>query len=494
MDSLFQEVMQLLTFESVLFAALGVFIGIVIGALPGLSVNLALSLMIPITYAMNFNGAIMMLLGVFVGGVYGGSISAILISTPGTPAAAATVLDGYAMAQNGKGGTALAIATVGSFFGGMIGVIALIFVAPLLGRFGLKFGSAEVFSLMFFGISVVVSLSEQDMLKSLIAAVIGLILGLVGVDVLTGVTRFTFGNMHLYSGISSVALMIGLFAMSVMFQESGQMTYGSKVAAKLGLAEVKEALLVLKRNLFLAIRSGLLGTFIGVVPGPGSTAAAFVAYNDAKTSSKNQEGFGKGDESGVLAPETANNGVNGGALIPLLTLGIPGDTGTALLLGAFILHGMTPGPLFFTEHTDIVYFVFAGMVIIFLMQVIMGLSLAKIFIKVLEVPKTVLIPLVIVLCFIGAYAANESILDVIIMVVAGIIGYAFKRLGYPPAPLILSFILGPGLEEEFRRALIISKGSYSIFFNHPISCVLLICAVISLVISIVRRIKSNNKA
>lgn len=494
MESLFQNVMHLLTFESIIFAALGVFIGIIIGALPGLSVNLALSLMIPITYAMDFNEAIMMLLGVFVGGVYGGSISAILISTPGTPAAAATVLDGYAMAQNGKGGTALAIATVGSFFGGMIGVIALIFVSPILGRFGLKFGPAEVFSLMFFGIAVVVSLSEQDLLKSLIASVLGLVLGLVGVDVLTGVARYTFGNMHLYSGLSSVSLMIGLFAMSVMFHESGQMTYGSKVSAKLGLAEIKESFLVLKRHIFLAIRSGLLGTFIGVVPGPGATAAAFVAYNDAKTSSRNPENFGKGEETGVLAPETANNGVNGGALIPLLTLGIPGDTGTALLLGAFVLHGMTPGPLFFTEHPDIVYFIFVGMVVIFLMQITMGLSLAKLFIKVLEVPKAILIPMVIILCFIGAYAANQSILDVIIMVVAGVIGFAFKRLGYPPAPLILSFILGPGLEEEFRRSLIISKGSYSIFVEHPISCALLVCSIVSLAISIIRRIKNDNKA
>jgi putative tricarboxylic transport membrane protein len=471
---------------------LGVAVGVAIGALPGLTATMGVALLLPVTFGMNPVTGILLLCGVYFGGIYGGSITAILINTPGTPSAAATVLDGYPMGQKGFAHKALTIACLASVIGGILSVLLLIFVAPPVAKVALKFSAPETFGLALFGLSIIASIAAQSLVKGLISGFVGLLVASIGLDPVGGFARFNFGTEQLMGGINFIPVMIGLFAASEAFKQMELLFIKSEgimqidKAKKLTWSEFKSLI----PNI---LRSTSIGAFIGAVPGAGGDIAAFVAYNEAKRWSKHPEEFGKGAMQGVAAPESANNGSTGGAMIPLLTLGIPGDAVTAVMLGAFIVQGLQPGPMLFVQKGDIVYTLFVGMILANLIILLYGTLGIRFFVKVLLIPKAVLTPLILVLCVVGAYSMGNDMFDVWSMFVAGVIGYFMQRYGFPASPIILALILGPMMEANFRRALVMSGGDYSVFITRPIAASFIALAVISLLTPIIRSLLQSRK-
>ncbi|GAA0357011.1 tripartite tricarboxylate transporter permease [Bacillus horti] len=477
--------------DVLLICALGVIGGIAIGALPGLTATMGVALLLPLTFGMSHVSGILLLICIYFGAIYGGSISAILLRTPGTPAAAVTTLDGFAMAKEGNAKKALMISTLSSGIGGFISVIILIFLAPVMAGWALQFSAPESFALAFFGLSIITSIAGGSLVKGLITGVVGLIIATVGIDPVSGITRFTFGNVQLLGGLSFIPIMIGLFAASEVFKtmESIHMRDVMKVTvSKIGLKWQE-----FKMILATILRSTGIGTFIGMIPGAGGDVAAFVSYNEAKRFSKRKEEFGKGSMAGVAAPESSNSATTGGAMIPLLTLGIPGDAVTAVLLGAFMVQGLQPGPLLFQNNGDVVYSLFLGMLLSNMLIIVFGLIGIRYFIKILAIPKEYLTLSILVLCVIGAYALNNNFFDVWVMLISGVIGYFMQRYGYPLSPVILALILGPMAESNLRRALTMSDGSLSIFFTRPIAATLIILAILTLFLPIVRSMLKNRK-
>lgn len=470
--------------QTLIILLAGVAAGIAIGSLPGLTATMGVALLLPITYKMEPEAGILLLLGIYVGAIYGGSISAILLKTPGTPAAAATILDGYEMTKRGEAGRALSISTIASFGGGIISVILLILISPQLAKVTLKFSSPEYFGLAVFGLSIIASVSGKSLLKGLIAGVVGLLISTIGIDLITGYARFTFGNPNLYNGLSFIPVMIGLFALSHVFVSIEEMRKQAKIKQKVD--RVMPSLRDLKKIWPTILRSGTIGTFIGITPGAGSDIGAFVSYNEAKRFSKRPEKFGTGIPEGIAAPEAGNNGVTGGAMVPLLTLGIPGDSVTAIMLGALILQGLQPGPLLFTENASLVYTIFSGFLMVNVFVLLLGLLGIKLFTKVNSVPSHYLFPIILVLCVFGSYAINNNFFDVIVMFISGIVGYFMHKINIPASPIILALILGPMAERELRKALIMSDGDLSILFSRPISAVLLSLAIITLMMPIIK--------
>lgn len=487
MDLLLQGLINVFQPSVILLLIAGVIVGIIIGALPGLTATMGVALFLPVTFGMEAVAGILLLIGVYFGSIYGGSISAILLNTPGTPASAATALDGYQLTKQGKAGKALGVAAIASGVGGVLSVIMLVFISPQLAELALDFSAPEMFALALFGLSIISSISGGSMLKGLIAGVFGLVIATIGMDPMTSYPRFTFDQLSLLNGLSFIPVMIGLFAVSealIIMEE--QLTGGQglkKIVASYVLPKWKE----LKSLWVTMTRSGLIGTFIGIIPGAGADIAAFVSYNEAKRFSKKEdkELFGKGNLKGVAAAEAANNGVTGGAMVPLLTLGIPGDAVTAVLLGALVVQGIQPGPQLFTTSADLVYTLFAGMFVANILMLIFGLSGIRLFTKILKVPKNIIAPVILVLSTIGAFAIANNFFDVYTMLVAGIIGYFMKKFGFPASPIVLALILGPMAESELRRTLIMSEGSYSIFLDRPIALVLIVFAVLSLVLPMI---------
>lgn len=482
MENLFAAMGTALTLPSIFAVFLGVFIGIVMGVLPGLTVTMGVALLFPVTFAFDGISGILMLLGIYVGAVYGGSIPAILLNTPGTPASAATMIEGYPMVKKGEAGRALKISTLASGVGGIISNIALILVAPLLAGVALNFSAPEYFALAIFGISIIVSISADSVIKGLIGGVVGLLVATVGIDAVTGYTRFTFDTTYLLGGISFIPILVGLFAFSQTLI-SIEETYGTTLKK----AKLKVKGLLPSRNDWRAtrihmMRSGLIGTFIGTIPGTGGDIAAYVSYNEAKRFAKQPEEFGKGSVEGLAAPEAGNNAVTGGAMVPMTTLGIPGDSVTAIILGALMVQGIQPGPLLFKEQPDQVYGLFLGLLIANLFMVALGLFGIRYFAKIVDVPKYVLSPIIFVLCFVGAFAINNSLIDVFVMVGAGIIGYALIKLKFSMSPIVLGLILGPMIESNMQRSMIMSGGDISIFFTRPISGTFLLLTVLALII------------
>ena len=468
---------NLLTFNNLLMIFLGVFCGIIIGALPGLSATMGMVLALPLTYSMEPTAAMMLLLGLYCGGVYGGSITAVLINTPGTPAAAATVLDGYEFGKRGEGGRGIGIATMASFIGGIVSAIFLCVAAPQLADFALKFSAPDYFALALFGLTIIASISGKSVVKGLISGALGLLVATVGVDSMAGVTRFTFGSTHLLGGFSAVPVLIGLFAMPQVYMALEQGKAKERIIQT--VKKVVPSKEDMKKIFPLSLIFGSVGTLIGAIPGTGATIASFLAYNEARRFSKHPEKFGTGIVEGVAAPESANNGVTGGALIPLLSLGIPGDVSTAVLIGAFMIQGLTPGPTLFTESPALVYSIFIALFVINTVVLVLGLFGIRLFTKIVSVPQYILTPMIFVFCVVGSYAINNQFFDVVSMLVFGLAGCAFTRLKVPAAPMVVGLILGTTVESNFRRALIMSKGSLSIFFTHPISLIFLICCVVS---------------
>lgn len=496
MDLLLQGLGNVFQPEVILLLIGGVIIGIIIGALPGLTATMGVALFLPVTFGMDAVTGVLLLIGVYFGSIYGGSIAAILLNTPGTPASAATALDGHAMTKQGKAGKALGYAAIASGVGGLISVLMLILIAPQLAGVALNFSAPEMFGLALFGLSIISSVSGGSVLKGLIAGVFGILISTIGMDPMTSYPRFTYDQLSLLNGFSFIPVMIGLFAVSealvIMEGEIGGGDKIKKIIANYALPKWNE----LKRLWFSMIRSGFIGTIIGIIPGAGADIAAFVSYNEGKRFLKKEEKetYGKGNPKGIVSAEAANNGVTGGAMIPLLTLGIPGDAVAAILLGALVVQGIQPGPQLFATSGELVYTLFAGMIIANILMVIFGISGIRLFVKILLVPKKMLAPLILILSTIGAYAISNNIFDVFTMLVAGVIGYFMKKYGFPASPIVLALILGPMAESEFRRSLVMSEGSYSIFLERPIALGFIIIAVLSLILPLVwGKLKKNKK-
>jgi len=473
-----------------LLLAFGVVLGIIVGAIPGLTATLAISLLLPFTFGLEATSALIMLIGIYCGGIYGGSITAILLRTPGTPGAAATLLDGYPLAQNGQAGRALGIATTASFIGGIVSGIFLIFLAPTISKFALKFSSAEFFALAFFGLTIIFSVSSGSLLKGAIAGLIGLLVNTVGMDPLVAYPRFTFGIKSLLVGFPLLPAVIGLFALTEVFAlfRRGVVDEG-KVDKKLDRIIPRWS--DIKALKWIFAKCSLIGTFIGALPGAGANIAAFVAYSEAKRTSKHPETFGKGNIEGVAASETANNAVTGGALIPMLTLGVPGDAVTAVLLGALTIQGLQPGPLLFSDHPEVVNSIFASVLVANVVMLITGLTLATLIARIASIRKTILVPVIAIFSLLGAFASEGSLIHMRIAILFGIIGYILERNGFPLAPIALAIVMGTLAEKNFRTALIRAEGSYSIFFGSPISIFFLAIAVASIIYSLYTQIKSN---
>ncbi|WP_243153473.1 tripartite tricarboxylate transporter permease [Senegalia massiliensis] len=486
MNLLMEGLINVLNIQVILILLLGIISGIAIGSLPGLTATMGVALVLPITFGMEAVPGILLLIGVYFGSVYGGSLTAILINTPGTPASAATAMDGYAMSRKGLAHKALTISTLSSSIGGILSVIVLILVAPQLANFALRFSAPETFALAVFGISIISSISGKSMVKGLMAGILGLLIATIGIDPMGGFPRFTFGNINLANGLNLIPVMIGLFAASEAFKSMEDIF--SKQNLDIKVEKVKLKWVEFKSLIITILRSAGIGTFIGMIPGAGGDITSFVAYNEAKRFSKNKDEFGKGAMKGIAAPEAANNSVTGGAMIPLLTLGIPGDAVTAVLLGALMVQGLQPGPLLFQNNGPIVYTLFVGMLLANIFLLVIGLFGIKYFTKILLVPKSILSPLILVLCVVGSYALNNNYFDVIVMLIAGIIGYFMVKLEFPVSPVILGLILGPLMESNLRRSLLMSQGNLSIFYTRSITLVLLVLAIITLLTPII----SNN--
>lgn len=493
LELLFEGLKTTLHPEMLLILFLGVAGGIAIGSLPGLTATTGVAVLLPLTFGMEATAALVMLVGVYIGAIFGGSIPAILLKTPGTPAGAATVLDGYSLTTRGEAAKALSMSTIASFTGGMTSTIMLITISPILAKFALKFSAPEYFALAVFGLSIIASISGTNPIKGLLAGFFGLFIATVGMDPITSYPRFTLGRIELLNGFAVIPVLIGLFAVAEAFVQMEKILeeeYAIKTKFKKNIISLKELIKVSPTM----IKSALLGTFIGSVPGAGADIAAFTAYNEARRSSKHPEKFGTGVLEGIAAPEAANNGVTGGALVPLLTLGVPGDAVAAIMLGALIIQGLQPGPLLFEKNADIVYGLFGAMLVGNLIMLALGLLGIRIYSKIVEIPKKIIVPIIISLSIVGAYAMNNSIFDIWITFVFGIIGYIMQKIEMPSSPIVLAIILGPMAESNLRKAMLMYQGDWSFLWTRPITVLFLFLAVFSIVSSYVRMQKSIKNA
>ena len=471
-DSLLAAFSMAFGFNALIAVVLGTFIGLVFGSIPGLTFTVALALVLPVTFSLEPAAAMALLLGTYIGGMTGGSVSAILLGIPGTPSAAATVMDGYPMTRMGKASLALGTAVVVSTIGGLISLLVMMVSVNLVAKLAIKFGPAEIFALVLFGMSTICGLAGGSLLRGLIAGVIGLMVMTIGLDELEGVQRMTFGTTVLQQGVNLLVAMIGLFAVPHVI--SVFLDYARGRQTKMQAADVKvemPSFKLLRQNFGLTIRCSALGTGIGAIPGTGGPIAAFLAYDHARRFSKQPERFGKGSVEGVIAPETANNAVTGGTMIPLLSLGIPGDPATAIVLSGLLIHGLVPGPMLFIEHPAQIYAIYLAIILSYV--AVLGIQYfgIRIFVHVLRIPPHLLGVGIIVMCGIGAFAIRNSVFDVYTMAIVGILAYVMIRVRIPTTPVILGLVLGPTLEREFRTAMTLSEGSYDVFYTSPTALV-----------------------
>ena len=480
--------------ENLIYIFGGVIVGMVLGAIPGLTATMAIALVIPLTYYLTPTQSLIMLLAAYNAGTFGGSISAILIGTPGTPAAAATVADGYSMAKNGQAGKAIKAALFSSAFGCLFSSIVLILIAQPIAKYALKFGPAEYTILMIFSLSIIASAAGKSMTKGLIGGCIGLFFGCVGMDSVYTIPRLNFGILKLSSGIDLVVMLIGALALGEILKQVESVANGN-TSAHLPPMKTKEDRNFTRRDLKTCIghwlRSSVLGCCIGALPGLGPALACYIGYDVGKKTAKHPEDFGKGAIEGVAAAEAANNAVCGANMIPLLSLGVPGDTGAALLIGAFMVQGLTPGPLVFTESPETVYNVYAGLIICNLALIIVALLTWRAFTKICSLETTIIFPCVLMFCVVGVYALNSSLIDVWVMLFFGVMGYLLSKFNFPIAPLLIGFILSPLFEKNFRRALQLSDGNFRVFFSSPLCWIF--WAVTALSVFYILRSKRKDK-
>jgi putative tricarboxylic transport membrane protein len=469
----------------------GCFIGTLIGVLPGIGPAATIALLLPVTFNLPPTTAIIMLSGIFYGAMYGGSTTAILVNIPGEAAAAITCIDGYQMARQGRAGPALGIAAFGSFIAGTFGVFLLMLIAPPVAEMALKFGPPEIFSIMVLGLTILSYLSSGSLLKAFIIALVGLFVGMVGIDI-SGVFRFTFGLPDFFDGIGLVPVLMGLFGVAEVLLNLEQIFTRRVFETKIrGLLPNRQDW---KASIRPILRGSVIGFFMGVIPGPSNTISSFISYAMEKRLSKKPERFGKGAIEGVAGPESANNSACAGNFIPVLTLGIPTSAVMAVIIGAFIIHGVTPGPLLIKSHPDIFWGTIASMYIGNFMLLILNLPLIGIWVKVLKIPYGILFPLILLFCFVGAYANNNSLMDLNVMVFFGLVGYLMKKTGFEPAPMVMAYILCPFLEEAFRQSLIKSHGDFSIFVTRPISATILALALAVISLNVFSGIKERRKS
>ena len=482
-----------LTPVNLLFCLIGVVVGTIIGALPGIGPSAGVAILLPITFGMSPVTAIIMLCGIYYGAMYGGTITSVLINVPGESSSVMTAVDGYQMARKGRAGAALGIAAIGSFLAGTGSVVVFTFLAPLIARFALSFGPPEYFALMVLGLATLSGLTGRSVFKSLAAAAFGLLLSFVGMDIVTGVARFTFGKPDLLSGIDFLPVAVGLFGVGEVLASSEQPVELEITRADLSLRKVFPTVADWVRCRWSILRGGIIGFLIGALPGAGATMASFISYAVEKKSSRHPEEFGKGAIEGVAGPESANNAASVGALVPLLTLGVPGSATTAVMMGALMMYGLHPGPLLFEKNPDFVWGLVASMYIGNVLLVILNVAFVPAFVNVLRIPPTILQPLIVVFCMVGAYTLDNNLFDVWLVLLFGVLGYFMKKLDYPPAPLVLALVLGNLLETSLRQSLIISGGSMGIFVTRPISALLLLIAAVVILAPVVRFLRGARR-
>lgn len=486
----FDLVASVITGWNLLFLAAGVFCGIIGGALPGISPSMTIALLLPISLYMPASYAVMLLIGAYQGAMYGGSISAVLINTPGTASAAATAFDGYQMALNGQAGKAIGMSLTASCTGGLISAIILIFMAKWLAAASLKFGPAEYFGVMLLALTLIAGVCGDNMLKGVAAAALGLLAACAGQDPIVGSDRLTFGIFSLFDGFAMLSVFIGVFAMSELLTQLKQKPEALDLPPE--LMDYKKDKLTLAEywsQRWNMLISGLIGTFVGILPGVGGSTASFLAYAEAKRRSKYPEKFGTGVIDGVAASEAANNGVCGGALIPMLALGIPGDVVTAIMVGAFVVHGIKPGPLLFSQNINEVYTIYVSLLLSTVFLLLIGMLFLPLVVRIVRVRKSILFPCVFILCIVGTYAARGNLFDCAAMLGFGLFGYFLRSNKFQLAPFIIAFVLGPEAELNYRLALRISDNNYMTFLEKPISAVLLLLTVVSAVFFVRRSMK-----
>ncbi len=457
-----------LTPEAIAATATGAVVGLVFSAIPGLTFSTALALMMPFTFGLDTVPAIGMLLGIYSGGMTGGAVASILLGIPGNPSAAATVFDGYQLARKGEASVALGASVVASAFGGLFSLVIMMMLIEQVAAVAIRFGPAEIFALVLFGLSTICGLAERSMLRGLVAGVLGLMMMTIGLDELDGVGRLTFGTIQLQQGINVLVAMIALFAVPQVIATFIEHRAGAEPGVP--MTEEVRGILPLRRLApywGLMVRSSLIGTAVGAIPGLGGPVAAFLAYDHARRFSRKPEEYGKGELGGVVAPEAANNAVMGGALIPLLSLGIPADAATAIILGGLLVHGLQPGPLLFQTSLDIIYAMYVTIVVSWVVILLVQVAGIRVFVRVLRVPRHLLGVCILVLCGIGSYAMRNAIFDVYLMAVVGMFGYVLQRVRIPLAPVLLGLVLGRTLEQQYRTALILSEGSHRVFVESP---------------------------
>ena len=461
------------TFQNILFCFIGVFIGTLIGVLPGIGPVATISLLLPITFGMNAVTSIIMLAGVYYGAMYGGSTTSILVNMPGEPASVVTCLDGYQMARKGRAGPALGISAFGSFIGGTVSIIGLMLFAPFLAGLALKFGPPERFALMLFGLTMVIYLCSGSLVKGLIMGVAGLVVSLVGMDPISGTTRFTMGSVTLMDGVGMVPAAMGMFGITEVLLNIEKGIQREVFDAKIkGLLPTRQDW---KDCKWPIVRGSLIGFFMGIIPGVGAAIPTFIAYAAEKRLSRYPEKFGTGVIEGVASPETANNAATGGSLVTLLSLGIPANVVMAVLLGAFIIHDIQPGPLLISKHPDVFWGTIASMYIGNGMLIILNLPLIGLWVKVLKIPYTILFPLILLFCFLGVYSLNNNMYEILIMIIFGVFGYLMQKFGFECAPFLLAMVLGPMMEANYRRSFV--YGDPLIFFKRPICAFFLLASL-----------------
>ncbi len=475
------------TFEplSLLAIAFGLLWGVIGGMIPGINASVAMALLLPFTWGMQPHVAVMMLAGVYCGGEYGGSIPAVLIGTPGTTAAACTVIDGYELHKQGKSGIALGTSLISSSFGGILGALILLVAAVPLAHVAISFGPSEYFALAVLGLTLVCSLGGRNVLKGILAGAFGIFLATVGFDPFTGYPRFTFGSLSLLEGFEMIPLMMGLFAVSELFIQVESL---AAPGANLGKEKVNTRFPgwgIIRRFLPISFFSSLIGVVIGALPGAGATTAAFVAYSESKRWSKDGDTFGKGNVKGVAAPEAANNACTGSAMVPLLALGIPGSNSTAIMLGALVIQNITPGPLLFEQSPEIPYGIFSALMVSDFLMLAAGYLAIRLAMRVTSISKPVLVAAIMALVFTGAYAYSLDTFSILETLAFGVLGYVMRKYGVPHTATVLGFVLGFIMETNLRRAIIITHGSYfKALFNSPLSSVLLVAAIASVAVSV----------
>jgi putative tricarboxylic transport membrane protein len=481
----FSQIGDIFTTFNLMLMLLGVFGGLVVGAMPGLTSTMAVALLVPITFGMNVEQGLVMLVAVYIGSISGGLVSAALLNIPGTPSSVATTFDAFPMAHRGEAGKALAYGVFASFLGGLVSFFALALIAPILGTFALRFGPYEYFALVVFTLSCIISISGNSLTKGLIAACIGMLMAMVGLSETDSVSRFTFGVSSLQSGFSMMPVLIGMYAISQVLRDVGEIKKPFNILnANFTVREFCRVMAAFRHSVKNTLRSSLIGVGIGILPGVGPGLSNIVAYSQAKSASPDPDSFGKGNPDGIIASESANNAATGGAMIPLLTLGIPGDATTMMMLGAFMIHGVQPGPLLMRDHSHLVLIILCAYFISNLFMLLLQVYFIRVLIKALMIPRYILYPIILGLCVIGSYALNSSMSDVWIFFATGMVGYAFSRLGFPLLPLVLGLMLGGMAESQLRVSIVMGGNSLAGYLDRPIALFFLAVSVLSVVWSL----------